>query len=198
MRWLTRIAVIALFLAAATVFWWLDTVRAPAPGPTPALPVERLPDYYFTGFRLQRYLGAGAPRETLTGDRLEHFAGVDAATVARPHLDYQPAGAPAWRIRSERGTLLQATDMLELEGAVRLHRPPAPDVREMTLLTPYLRYDMDGEVARTDREVRVLAPGSRVDATGMTAWLGPDRIELHADVRARHDPALAATGADDG
>ena len=116
----------------------------------------------------------------------------------RPYLDYRPAGAPAWQIRGDHGTLAQTTDVLELEGAVRLHRPRAPDVREMTLLTPKLRYDMAGEIARTEREVRILTPGSRVDAVGMTAWLGPDRVELHQQVRAVHDPALAPQGGNDG
>lgn len=198
MRWLTRLAIVVLFLAAASTLWWLDTVREPEPEPAPRVEMERLPDYYFTGFRIERYQGDGLPRQILHGERLDHFADTDTADIMQPHVDYRPAGAPRWRIRGDRGTLDRPGDLLVLDGAVRLHRPPATGVDEATLLTPHLRYDMAAEVARTEQSVRMLSPGTRVDAVGMTAWLESERVELHHDVHVRHDPDLAATDGTDG
>lgn len=193
MRWLTRLAIVVLFLAAASTLWLLDTVREPEPVPEPRVEMEELPEYYFTEFRSERYLGDGPPRQILIGERLDHFAADDTADVLQPQVDYRPVGAPQWHIRGDRGTLARRTDILELDGAVRLHRPAAADAREATLLTPHLRYDMAAEVAHTELPVRMLSPGTRVDAVGMTAWLESERVELHHDVHTRHDPSLAAT-----
>lgn len=198
MRWLTRLVIVVLFLAAASTLWWLDTVREPEPEPKPRVDAERLPDYYFTDFRIERYLGDGPPRQVLRGERLDHFPDTDVAAIVQPDVDYRPLAAPQWQIRGDHGTLHQLKDTLELEGAVRLHRPPTAGVHEATLLTPYLRYDLTAEIALTEEPVRMLAPGSRIDAVGMTAWLERGRVELHRDVRARHDPALAATDETDG
>lgn len=198
MRWLTRFAIALLFLAAASALWWLDTVGRPEPERAPGVAAERLPDYYLTGFRIHRYQGSGAPRQTLTGSRLDHFPGTDTADVTGPRVDYRPAGAPAWRMRAEHGTLAQRTDLLELDGDVRLHRPATADSSELLLLTPQLTYDLNAEIAHTERPVRLLSPGSRLDATGMTARLAEQRVQFHHDVRARHDPALAAPGDADG
>lgn len=198
MRWLTRLAIVVLFLAAASALWWLDTVREPEPEPRPQVDAEQLPDYYFTHFRIERYLGDGPPRQILRGERLDHYPDTDIAAIVRPDVDYRPAGAPPWRIRGDHGTLNRPSDLLELDGSVRLHRPPAADVREATLLTPYLRYDMTAEVALTEQPVRMLSPGTRIDAVGMTAWLESERVELHRDVHALHDPGLPATDETDG
>lgn len=198
MRWLTRLVIVVLFLAAASTLWWLDTVREPEPEPEPRVEAERLPDYYFTNFRIERYAGDGPPRQTLRGERLDHFPDSDIAEIVQPDVDYQPVGAPHWQIHGDHGTLHRPNDTLELEGAVRLHRPPTTDIREATLLTPYLRYDMGAEVALTEQPVRMLSPGTRIDAVGMTAWLESERVELHRDVRARHDPNLAATDETNG
>jgi LPS export ABC transporter protein LptC len=198
MRWLTRLAIAVLFLAAASALWWMDTVREPELEPEPRVETEQLPDYYFTDFRSERYRGDGPPRQILTGERLDHFAADDTADVLQPRVDYRPAGAPQWYISGDRGMLARRTDTLDLDGAVRLYRPPATDVREATLLTPHLRYDMTAEIAHTERPVRMLSPGTRIDAVGMTAWLESERVELHHDVHTRHDPALAATDESDG
>lgn len=198
MRWLTRLAIVLLFLAAASTLWWLDTVREPEPEPVPRVEMERLPDYYFTRFRIERYQGDGPPQQILRGERLDHFPDTDTAEIMQPDVDYRPTGAPRWYISGDRGTLDRPEDMLVLEGDVRLHRPAAAAVREATLLTPHLRYDMAAEVADTDQPVRMLSPGTRIDAVGMTAWLESERVELHRDVHVRHDPNLAATDEDDG
>lgn len=198
MRWLTRFTIVVLFLAAASTLWWLDTAREPEPEREPRVEAERLPDYYFVDFRIERYLGDGPPRQILRGERLDHYPDTDVAAIAQPDVDYRPVGAPRWQIRGDHGTLHRPNDTLELEDDVRLYRPPAADVREATLLTPYLRYDMTAEIALTEQSVRMLSPGTRIDAVGMTAWLESERVELHRDVRARHDPNLAATDETDG
>lgn len=198
MIWLTRLSIVLLLIAAASAAWWLDTSRQPALDDTSDAAVAELPDFYFTGFRISRYVADGAPEQILRGVRMDHYPATDSAEVDGPRLIHQPAAAPLWRIRGDTGTLLQDSDVVVLHGSVRLHRPGSRQVRPFTLLTPELTYAMQPEIARTDQPVRVLSPGTRVDAIGMTARLALGEVELLDQVHVTHDPALAGEeGADD-
>lgn len=192
MPWLTRLSILALFIVAASAAWWLDTTREPERDAIPDAATAGLPDYYLADFRISRYVDEGQPRQVLDGERLDHYPGTDSAEVRRPRLTHQAMSAPVWDARGDHGTLLQQTDVVELRGNVRLHRRGGGQVREFTLLTPQLTYEMGPEVARTEQPVRMFSAGTRVTATGMTARLDVEEVELLDDVRVTHDPALAA------
>jgi len=198
MRWLTRFSILVLFVAAASVVWWLDTTREREPETPPTAAAEELPDYYFTAFRIARYTAPGAPQQILRGEHLDHYPVTATAEIRRPRVVHQPIDAASWRLRADSGTLLETSDIVQLHGNVRLHRPAAEGTREFTLLTPRLTYAMDPEIASTEAPVRMRSPGTRVDAVGMTARLARDEVDLLDRVRVRHDPALAEGDAGDG
>lgn len=191
MRILGRLGILVLVVAAASAMWWLETLRE-APEEQPAPPEARHePDYYMNDFRLRAYEGAGAPRYVLHGERLTHYADDGSAEVTEPRLRYATAeaGAP-WHVRGRRGILRPGGDVVDLERDVVLHREP--DQRPpITLRTTRMTVFTDAGRAETDRPVTVVSPGQRVDAIGMTAYFGPELIELHQDVRGRYDPAIA-------
>lgn len=190
MRLLGRLGILALVIAAASAFWWLDTLRQPPEQPAP--PEERHePDYYMNDFRLRAYEGAGAPRYVLDGERLAHFADDGSAQVTQPRLRYTTAETEApWHVRGQRGILRPGGDVVDLEHDVVLHREPArrPPI---TLRTTRMTVFTEAGRAETDQPVTIVSPGRRVRAIGMTAYFGPDQIELHQDVRGRYDPAIA-------
>lgn len=198
MSWLTRLSILALFIAAASTFWWLDTTREPEQVSTPSAAAAELPDYYFLGFRIARYTATGLPRQVLHGERLDHYPITSSAELRQPRVIHRPVNAPLWRIRSDNGTLLEASDIVKLHGNVRLHRPGTGTVRTFTLLTDRLSYAMRPEIARTEQPVRMHAPGTRVDAIGMTARLARGEVDLLDEVRVKHDPGLADGNATDG
>jgi len=198
MRWLTRLSILVLFLAAASVVWWLDTTRERDRQPAPAAAAAERPDYYFAAFRIARYTAPGAPREVVHGEHLDHYPVTRTAEIRQPRIVHQPVDAPSWRIRADSGTLFETSDTVHLHGDVRLHRPATGSAREFTLLTPRLTYAMRPEVASTEAPVRMRSPGTRVDAVGMTARLARDEVDLLDRVRVRHDPALAKGDASDG
>lgn len=198
MPWLTRLSILALFLLAASTFWWLDTTREAERDAAPTAAAQELPDYYFTAFRIERYTSPGLPAQVLRGRRLDHYPINSTADIDQPRVVHQPADAPLWRIRGDNGTLYENADIVELHGHVRLLRPAAGSTRTFTLLTPSLTYAMRPEIARTDQPVQMRSPGTRVDATGMTARLAQGEVDLLDEVRVRHDPALTDGEATDG
>jgi len=198
MPWLTRLSILALFLLAASTFWWLDTTREPDRDAAPTAAARELPDYYFTAFRIERYQAPGPPSQVLRGHRLEHYPINSTAEIEQPRVLHQPANAPLWRIRGDTGTLFENADVVELHGNVRLRRPASGSMRAFTLLTPSLTYAMQPEIARTEQPVRMHSPGTRVEAIGMTARLAQGEVDLLDEVRVRHDPALADGDATDG
>jgi lipopolysaccharide export system protein LptC len=198
MPWLKRLSILALFLLAASTFWWLDTTREPERAAAPTAAAQELPDYYFTAFRIERYTMPGPPAQVLRGRRLEHYPINSTADIEQPRVLHQPVDAPLWRIRGDSGTLYENADVVELHGNVRLLRPATDRTRAFTLLTPSLTYAMQAEIARTEHPVQMRSPGTRVDATGMTARLAQGEVDLLDDVRVLHDPELADGEATDG
>lgn len=190
MRLLGRLGILALVIAAASAFWWLETLRQPPE--RPAQTEERHePDYYMNDFRLRAYKGSGAPRYVLDGERLARFADDGSAEVTQPRLRYATAqGKAPWHVRGRRGILRPGGDVVDLERDVVLHREPAQRA-PITLRTTRMTIFTEAGRAETDRPVTVVSPGQRVEAIGMTAYFGPELIELHQDVRGRYDPAIA-------
>lgn len=190
MRLLGRLGILALVIAAASAFWWLDTLRQPPERPAPSEAAHE-PDYYMNDFRLRAYEGEGAPSYVLGGERLAHFADDGSAEVTQPRLRYATAEVEApWRARGQRGILRPGGDVVDLEHNVVLHREPArrPPV---TLRTTRMTVFTAAGRAETDQPVTVVSPGQRVTGVGMTAYFGPGRIELHQDVRGRYEPTIA-------
>lgn len=190
MRLLGRLGILVLVIAAASAFWWLDTLRQPPERPAPA-EARHEPDYYMNDFRLRAYDGEGTPRYVLDGERLAHFADDGSAEVTQPRLRYATAEPEApWHVRGRRGILRPGGDVVDLEQDVVLHREP-PERPPVTLRTTRMTVFTEAGRAETERPVTIVSPGQRVTAVGMTAYFGPGQIELHQDARGRYDPSIA-------
>lgn len=193
MRTLARLVVAALVITAVVALWWLDAAREASEVETADAGERHEPDYYFDDFRLRAHGGAGGPGYVLEGRRLLHYADDGSAEVTAPRLRYRPADGDPWRARGNTGVLAAAGDRLDIDGDVVLVRdPPAggPTVMETAHLTVFT----EAGRAETDRPVEATGTGWRATATGLTALFGPGRIELHSNVRMRHDPVDAEDG----
>lgn len=186
MRILARLGVTVLVIAAASAIWWLDALRERQPAPT-AKPKERHePDYYFEDFALRAHQTEGEPRYVLHGERLVHFADDDTSEVTEPRLRYDRPEDDPWHVSGRRGVVNPRGDVVDLyEDVVMENRGGQQPMR---LHTSRMTVYTEAGRAQTDRPVTMTSPGSRVDAVGMTAWFESDLVELHEDVRGRHDP----------
>ena len=193
MQGLARLAIVALVITAVVALWWLDTLRRPGAKRPADAAAPHEPDYYFASFRLRAHERPGGPGYVLDGRELLHYADDGTAEVVAPRLRYRPAAGAPWRAAGDTGLLGPDGDRLDIDGNVRLVRE-APAGAPLVIDTPRLTVFTAAGRAETDRPVRAVGDGWRAAGTGMTARFGPGLIELHADVRVRHEAGLAGDG----
>lgn len=180
---------LALVVAVASALWWLDTLRREAPVETADPAARHAPEIYFAEFRVHAYDAVGAPRHVLTGDRMTRYTDDESSEIDRPTLFFRDPVGPPWYVVSRRGTLDAEGDRLELTGRVVATRSPdSPDL--LVMRTPRLTVLTAAGRAETAAEVDIVGTGSRVHSTGMTATFETGLVELHEDVRGRHDSAI--------
>lgn len=187
MRALTRLIAIALLLAVGSGLYWVDTLRRGELSPDAGEGTPHEPDAYFVDFTLRRFERAGTPAYVLSGHRMMRFADDETAVVQRPELDYRPVEGAPWHATAARGRTDPDAGRVELVNDVVLRQMPANEP-PMTIHTSRLTILTAAGRAETDRPITAEGPAWRIAATGMTAWLERDLVELHHEVDGRYDP----------
>lgn len=182
--------VVALLLIAlaASALWWLETFRRGESVAT-ADPAERhAPEAYFEHFRARAWTQAGLPLHITHGERMTRFTDDASSDIDQPEIYYRDPAGPPWYVVSERGRVDASGDRIDLVGRVVATRGvDAPD--PLILRTDALQILLAAGRATTDDPVDVFTAGSRVHSVGMTATFDSGLVELHSNVRGRHDPA---------
>lgn len=184
--------IITVILSALVLssLWWLETLRD-RERPDQADPdTHHAAEAYFDDFSARAWDRDGGPRHTMRGRRMERFSDDETSHIEEPRVHYhQPAGTP-WYLAASNGQVDGTGDRVDLEErvvAMRNPNIPNPMVARTRALTVFL----DEGRATTDDPVRVVSSGSRLHSIGMTAFFDTGIVELHNDVRGRHDPAIA-------
>jgi lipopolysaccharide export system protein LptC len=108
--------------------------------------------------------------------------------LVEPVLKVFEAGAPPWRVQSERGWVSGDSKLVLLEGSVRITRRGDVHSRPIRILTSNLRVHPSEDYVEGDESVSLETPGHRVEAVGVRAWLRePSRIEFLSQVRGIHE-----------
>ncbi|HET8700181.1 MAG TPA: LPS export ABC transporter periplasmic protein LptC [Nitrococcus sp.] len=172
-----------LGLLAIFAWWIFDEQQRPAP--QPATPPKI--DYYFRDFELHVTRPDGRADYDVHGERMTHYQQSDVSLVEQPVWTvYMPSGAP-WYGRSDNGRITAGGDEVQLEGDVRLHRPPTTANSEITLQTQRLHLRPREDYADTDMPVTVYGPDFRIDGIGARAWMSDQRVQLLTDVKGRYE-----------
>ena len=187
MHILARVIVIALVLAAGSGLYWVDTLRRAGPQPEAKGASPHEPDAYFVDFTMRRFEQAGAPTWRLDGKRMTRFADDRTALIERPDLDYRPVGGAPWRATAAQAKSDRGGERVDLIDEVVLRQLPT-DAAPMTVRTSRLTVLTGAGRADTDRPITAEGRAWRIDATGMTAWLDRDVVELHHEVNGRYEP----------
>lgn len=187
MRVLTRIIVIVLILAAGSGLYWVDTLRRAGPEPEAEGAAPHEPDAYFVDFTMRRFENAGPPTYRLAGQRMTRFADDRTALIERPDLDYRPVDGAPWRATAARAKADPDGERVDLIKDVVLRQLPEGEP-PMSIRTSRLTVFTEAGRADTDRPITAVGREWRIDATGMTAWLDRDVVELHHEVNGRYEP----------
>jgi len=162
-----------LVLIIAVVFrWWLS------PDLAPDLPVSQ-PDtrfnYTLTDFRYARYDQTGRRELAVSGPRLEHDPAQRKALIEAPRFELTANGS-RWRGSAQLGQLLRNSDILVLDGAVRLDQLDDPE--PVSVRTESLQHDRLARTIETDQPVEIRRPGITLEAGGLTMVLDNQTMEL--------------------
>jgi lipopolysaccharide export system protein LptC len=182
----TLLSALVLAVPAALSTWLLlrdDSSVAPqAP--------RHVPDYYLKHFTATAMTPEGKPDRRLTADSLYHYADDDTMDLERPHMLFFNPERPPWEVDSETGWVGPEGEDVLLGGNVIIRREAAPDgsARPLRVETRDLQVRPHEDYAETDQPVTIISERHRVDAVGMRAYLGDDRLELLSEVRGHYEP----------
>ncbi len=104
-------------------------------------------------------------------------------------FEYQPAEQVPWSVTAARGEApSEQPSYLDLEGDVEITRNPGTAGRTTRVETDRLRLEPEQRLASTNGPVRISVDGNTLEAVGLKAFLGSDRLELESKVHGLFTP----------
>lgn len=180
--YLGGLAVLALLSS-----WFLSTVESSLRESTPV--DSELPVLYMDNFLATRMNVDGIREYTLASPHLVQLPGQGGTHLERPDIDVFADGQiRSWLIRAEQGWIAPQHEIIRLEEAVSITRPPASGKPPVVITTRNLVLHPDAGYAETVEPVRMETPDGVVDAIGLKAYLHEERLELLSEVRGNYAP----------
>lgn len=149
----------------------------------------------------------GPPRADYTMDHFELVVldamGQESFTVSGPQLSRDPESSEIhlerplftipsedgiWTATSRSGWVNAAADELRLTRSVELDGPPQPGMAPVRVRTEALHMRPDERTAHSPVAVSIDRGNSILTGRGLDADLDTRRLQLHAEVRIRHEP----------
>lgn len=172
------------FLLLLGASYWLSLQVQPLPAIDKTVRHEL--DYSIDKLSSTTLNEKGAPRFTLSAERLWHYPDDDSTHLTLPNLNYFSVDRPQIHASAKLGTLSNHADDLFLQDDV--HLTMTSDKAERSFRTEYLHIIPEREWAETDRPVTLQNGRSRIDAIGMEIDNPARTLKLLSQVRAEHEP----------
>lgn len=175
----------ALLLVAVAGTWYLGHLGRQMPAPQAGDAVLELGYYLRNAVLLgtndegQVVYRISAARVAADGEEADEDGRLALETVT---IDYRDDQDVAWQISAGRAAAARDADVLELRGGVRVQSTAARDGPETVIEAEQLSLEPERYLARTPGEVTVNIGAHRLSATGLTADLRDDRLELESRV----------------
>jgi lipopolysaccharide export system protein LptC len=166
--------------AAAASLWLHTSVRDQA-----SHPASKQPDFYVKQLRWTLFDQEGQLSWQLQARALEQWPQEEAARLSEPRLHFRDRQQRQWHVEARRGEVYPDSRPLLMAGGVRLQQ--GTDGSGLTLTTPSLRVDPEGDVVETEATVVLRSGAWHLTSKGMRADLDRQRIALLAQVRGIHE-----------
>jgi LPS export ABC transporter protein LptC len=148
-------------------------------------PVSQQAELYINQPRWTLFDREGRLSGQLHAQRLEQWAGEEAARLVQPQLYINDRQQRQWRAHARTGWLYPDNRPFLLEQAVVMHQEP--ENSGLFLETTRLRIERNGDSVETDAAVVLRAGSWHFSAKGMRANLGQQQLELLTQVRGIHE-----------
>jgi len=178
---------ILILAAAALGSWWL----AQSPSDPQSQPLGKgrpPPGYYLRGAKVSHSDPEGKLLFQINAESAQQNAATQSMQLDGVRIDYQPSVAKPWALESDHGFAPLDQSFIELSGAVTITAVGRPPSDTLVIRTAKLTLQPDSELATTDSRVQIEIGQQRLNATGMVAHLGEERLELTSNVNGKFNP----------
>lgn len=143
--------------------------------------------YYF---RQARILGTGVDGKLLYRIEAERAQQRNGQNVEfeNVRIAYTPSAAVPWTLIADTALISEDQSRISLRGNVRAVRSDAGGAAATEVRTQFLELEPANYSAYTDRRVQIIMDEQEITATGMTASLQDNRLELISNVSGKFSP----------
>lgn len=179
------VLLVVLVLAAIGSWYVARSNKADESGPVTLEPQYR--GYYLKSARI---LGTAADGKLLYEINADQAEQVDADTIqfSDVEIHYSPDSEVPWDLSADSATLQYDQMRVRLEGHVIARSARGFSGKDAEVRTEILVLDPESFVANTDERVQIRIGERSLTATGMTASLKDDRVQLKSNVRGTFVP----------
>ena len=147
--------------------------------------VER--DFFLTNMHTTVLHANGKPHYIVKAETVDHYPQNSIVKMHAVELTWYENQAAPWKISADKAILERKTEILNLEGNVKVHRPASKDSEETKLSTKELQIHPKKSYAETKSAVTIVSGKNRVTGVGMKMYLADGRVELLAATRAEYN-----------
>ena len=191
-HWLS-LAIFAALTLLVVMLWESPPAGLLGAADTPREPADTYPSIYLSDVEVIQYNEQGTVSYNFTATQLDHFQLNPRRQTARDYTDitapyfifHNPQGPPRY-LQARQGHADAGGRTITLTEDVRVWQEQNNRVLS-ELTTPKLVVKPDDQYAETDKPVKITGADSRVNAVGMKAHFGQDRVELLSRVRGVHE-----------
>lgn len=183
---LTFITLLSLIvLAIASLVHWQDD-PAQKDQASQQLDAEET-DFFMLNATTTQFTLTGEIDHQLVAEQVTHYPNGDYTVASSPKITIIHQHNNPWHITAEHGRISENNNIIELWSKVKLLRKTPPN--ELKINTSRLTFNVAKKVAHTQQDVVIIDNSTRVNATGMTAYIDENRTKLLSNVRVTHEPA---------
>lgn len=182
---LRTLALMATIVALVAILWQSDEPTTPTDAA--ALRGDAEPDSFVVNGQYLSFRDTGDLASRIRSQRIEQFESDQTTRMQQPRATlYSEADNASWDLEADEGEFLEARDLIELTGNVRIVRQ-ADQRGPMSLFTQALTLDNESQTIYTEEPVEINDALGITRATGMKAWIDDRILELNAQVEGRYE-----------
>ena len=177
-----RVVIPFILVILAGLSYWVHSLKKT----TPAHQNSPLgPDFYLNEFSSVSMDAKGLPKEKLEAKQLIHFAFDDHTELQQPRLTVLRSNETHYIVRANNGNLLSGNETLYLYGEVNVQRYNR-SILATQVFTEELWVQPNANIAHTDKPVKIVHESGEINAVGIVADLGSNKVELLHQVRGKY------------
>ena len=182
----TTLGVLILALAAFGS-WWL--ARGPSDSQSrPLSSGNPPPGYYLLEAKLHGTDSAGDTLFEINAQSAQADTASQTMQLDGVRIDYQAGADVPWALESDHGIAPMDQSYIKLSGGVTITAAGADAEGGLVIRTAELTLQPQDKLATTESRVQIEMGGKRLNATGMVAYLGEERLELASNVNGKFTP----------